>query len=640
MPNETLGLMIDWIGNDYTQTILDAAADYCRVHDRGLVVFTLGPLSHTLPAPALELQIRPFLEAPEIDRILVCNSQMVRDKGRESLERVFSRPLSKPLVFYGAPVGQWPTWRPCASTGFLALLEHLVKEHGYRRLAWVSGPDGNPDSQIREEIFRAFFVREGLCWDESLVVRGDFNLASGREAGRTLALRRAEFDAVVCGNDTMAMGVREVLGSEVPVTGIDNDSVALQLDLTTVDEQTAQQIKSALEILFHQFREGSCEERGGKLVIRSSCGCPTHSRPLESAPAKAEKFTERVGGLFERILECEDLTELSLELNPALATEGVEFWSLVPPQDLKEAPEPLPLNFSPRSGPPMAVVHSLFRDRDLFGYFIHDLSQRDYVFSEWLRLNICLLFSSWHRRHESVQVRKVLAVELEKFDRRRHEIESVIDSLPIWILETDRRLMVRYMNRELRRLLGLAEHQERLKPLSLFLAQDDREKVETRVLECLRSQNNLGLDFRFQTQARQEVPVIGEAQALPAGGSNLSTLFGSMHFDNGVRLTGILVRPLIDGVSQPERLILKHFSFSPGEQEVITWLARGLDTTQIAEQLGRSESTVRVQLHHIYLKTGVSKRREFLELLRDYRARNEPPHSLTQMLLARLFTSD
>lgn len=49
-------------------------------------------------------------------------------------------------------------------------------------------------------------------------------------------------------------------------------------------------------------------------------------------------------------------------------------------------------------------------------------------------------------------------------------------------------------------------------------------------------------------------------------------------------------------------------SLTPREQEVLVFVAQGLENQQIADALFIEKSTVRTHLNHIYAKVGISSR--------------------------------
>ena len=125
--------------------------------------------------------------------------------------------------------------------GAEAMIQHLF-EQGHRRIALLTGPDGNYDSQQRMIGCRRAFGTLGLPLDDNLVWNGGFTLASGQEAARAcLDSRQPLPDAVFCFNDVMAIGMLSEFqraGVSVPgdvaLAGYDNVETAAHLSLTSV----------------------------------------------------------------------------------------------------------------------------------------------------------------------------------------------------------------------------------------------------------------------------------------------------------------------------------------------------------------------------------------------------------------------
>ena len=91
-----------------------------------------------------------------------------------------------------------------------AVIEHLCRVHGMRRLAFVRGPAGNAEAERRFAAYAAALATEGIPMEPELVVPGDFEERGGREAvGVLLGQRKLSphaLDAIVAANDAMAMG--------------------------------------------------------------------------------------------------------------------------------------------------------------------------------------------------------------------------------------------------------------------------------------------------------------------------------------------------------------------------------------------------------------------------------------------------
>ena len=87
--------------------------------------------------------------------------------------------------------------------GARAMVAHLVAA-GHRRIAFVSGPDGNREAAERLRGYRDAMA-ELLPQTQPEVLQGDFREASGERVGRAL-LAGTLPDAVFAANDMMALG--------------------------------------------------------------------------------------------------------------------------------------------------------------------------------------------------------------------------------------------------------------------------------------------------------------------------------------------------------------------------------------------------------------------------------------------------
>ncbi|ACQ79732.1 transcriptional regulator, LacI family [Beutenbergia cavernae DSM 12333] len=122
--------------------------------------------------------------------------------------------------------------------------EHVVAA-GRRRIAYVTG---NPSDRVVHDRIRGsreVLLEHGLDFVAGTPVFGDWAERWGREVARRLLPSMGEIDAVICGNDTLARGVQDVLRAEgirvpedVSVVGFDNwEIVAANADpaITSVD---------------------------------------------------------------------------------------------------------------------------------------------------------------------------------------------------------------------------------------------------------------------------------------------------------------------------------------------------------------------------------------------------------------------
>ncbi|GAB2501711.1 LacI family DNA-binding transcriptional regulator [Pseudoxanthomonas sangjuensis] len=88
--------------------------------------------------------------------------------------------------------------------GATAMVEHLVGA-GHRRIAFICGPKDNFDARERLRGYRDALARL-LPDTQPLELPGDFDEASGYEAGKRIVASKHRPDAVFAANDMMALG--------------------------------------------------------------------------------------------------------------------------------------------------------------------------------------------------------------------------------------------------------------------------------------------------------------------------------------------------------------------------------------------------------------------------------------------------
>ncbi len=167
------------------------------------------------------------------------------------------------------------------------LVNHLIQAHGRRRIMFLRGPAYQEDSTKREMGYKSALQANGIPFDESLVINGDFERDIAYQAmdhflGND---RRIAFDAVFTGDDDAAIGVLKALqqhGLRVPedvsVIGFDDLGFAALLNppLTTVRAPTELVGRIATENLFGLLENHPTDEvfiLPTEVIYRRSCGC-------------------------------------------------------------------------------------------------------------------------------------------------------------------------------------------------------------------------------------------------------------------------------------------------------------------------------------------------------------------------------
>lgn len=181
-----------------------------------------------------------------------------------------------------------------------ALTAHLIA-HGRTRLGFAGPLEHGSDIAARYAGFLDALASAGLAEAAHLDVepmeRGGHALAHDLLARGDLGTANAPFDAIVCGNDEIALALTHTLtraGVSVPgdlaVTGWDNTITARYLTptLTSVQQPVADLGRRAAELLVARLTGapvGPSITLPAEPIYRGSCGCP--DTDLHPAPAPA-----------------------------------------------------------------------------------------------------------------------------------------------------------------------------------------------------------------------------------------------------------------------------------------------------------------------------------------------------------------
>lgn len=180
--------------------------------------------------------VKRLLRQGRVDALVLLNLDDSPDLSAESLDEL---PII--LVDHAVTDSPLPVIGMDNIGGAEAMVEHLF-EQGHRKIAILTGPEGNFDSDQRLLGCRRACARLGLALDDSMVWEGDFTQASGvRVARERVESRKTLPDAIFCLNDSMAIGMMNELrrsGISVPghvaLAGYDNVEAAAHLSLTSV----------------------------------------------------------------------------------------------------------------------------------------------------------------------------------------------------------------------------------------------------------------------------------------------------------------------------------------------------------------------------------------------------------------------
>lgn len=184
--------------------------------------------------------------------------------------------------------------------GMRALARHLVRDHGYRSVAYLGGYGDSPDSLARSAALAEEIAAAGADFVTGPQWEGNYCAAGGaRVVERLLDSGGALPRAIACANDQTALGVVYALTSrglavpgDVAVTGYDDIPVARHLrpELTTVRQPIQELGATAFETLYAMISGSDGARRNivlpTRLICRESCGCASRGTPAAGEPRR------------------------------------------------------------------------------------------------------------------------------------------------------------------------------------------------------------------------------------------------------------------------------------------------------------------------------------------------------------------
>ncbi len=218
------------------------------------------------------------------DGIVVCTTVQNFLAVRETVEFLGAY-AELPVVFFGPGPENFHQVVVDNRGGMYDLVRHFSVDHGYTRIAFVTGIEGR-DSNERFDAYKQALRDSGLSYDPALVCKGDFNIMSGVSAVCTLVdERKTGFDAIIAANDMMALGVKSELEkrgyaipSDVAIAGFDDsmDASCIIPSLTSVRQPYAAMGRKVYETVAELMERRDTERVRyvpAEIVIRQSCGC-------------------------------------------------------------------------------------------------------------------------------------------------------------------------------------------------------------------------------------------------------------------------------------------------------------------------------------------------------------------------------
>ena len=176
--------------------------------------------------------------------------------------------------------------------GMYTIVEHLVKDHGYRNFTYLAGPHGNTDARERRQAVYDVMEKYGIPFSADRIAYGDYSSCVQSQVNQLLDVY-PDMDAMICANDLMAETAYKecarrgkIVGKDIAITGFDDWELAETMNppLTTVLQNAFDMGYMAVIGAVELCKGGKCHSVvvPAGVKIRESCGCSVERKVYEN----------------------------------------------------------------------------------------------------------------------------------------------------------------------------------------------------------------------------------------------------------------------------------------------------------------------------------------------------------------------
>lgn len=282
-----IGLLLDNLFEEYEENIWAGIVKASEERGVNLICFLGGSLKSPEMFHAQRNILYKLVSHNNVDGFIAISGSIGTYIKINELNDFFLKLPRVPLVSIGVPIENVPSILIDNTTGMKKLLNHLIQTHKKRRIAFIKGPEGNSDADIRFHTYKEVLAQYNIPYDPVIVFNGDFDRQSGEHAVTAFCKeRKIKFDALIAANDYMAISAIRKLreyGLRVPedvaVAGFDDveEACGIVPALTTVRQPYDELGYQAVDIILKKLINREVLPRQivfpTKLIIRPSCGC-------------------------------------------------------------------------------------------------------------------------------------------------------------------------------------------------------------------------------------------------------------------------------------------------------------------------------------------------------------------------------
>lgn len=251
--SNTIGIVVPLINRHFFSSVISGVEDVAFKAGFNVVISQSNDLYEK------EVKIVHSMFLNRVDGLIISISMQTNTF--EHL-KMFSK-KSAPLVFFDRVVPEIETDKIIIDdfAGAYKVTQHLI-DQGYKRIAHLAGPQNLLTYNFRKKGYIEALVRNGMEYDETLVLENTLTSEAGVNSAKTLMNLMKKPDAIFCGNDITALSAMMYLkdkGVNIPkdmgIVGFSNEpfSKVVSPSISTIAQPAFEMGQKAAELIIKKI---------------------------------------------------------------------------------------------------------------------------------------------------------------------------------------------------------------------------------------------------------------------------------------------------------------------------------------------------------------------------------------------------
>ncbi|MCL2604084.1 MAG: GGDEF domain-containing protein [Defluviitaleaceae bacterium] len=323
------GVLFSHVDNQNQYQIWNGIVEYAEAMDIHLTAYVSAYVNNDNFTSNLETCFETICNNKSLDGLILLSGFIIHSVDHKKFNAYVAKiPAELPVVSVSLAIPGTTSVLVDNISGMYAAVDHLIKNHGKKHIAFVKGPDGHGEAEDRLEGYKRALEANGLPFDPRYVFPGQFSQWCGSSAVSEMFDNRGlTVGAVANSNDQNAIGVLNELKARnilvpttVSVTGFDDDPAAEVYipSLSTVRQDFYEIGHVSAKVLHSKINGNPTDEVNFVapiFITRQSCGCIVKENPDEGDTDSLHAYIlHNFSRLFQREMNPHEIESLAADL--------------------------------------------------------------------------------------------------------------------------------------------------------------------------------------------------------------------------------------------------------------------------------------------------------------------------------------